>query len=110
MEEGVTMASSYLSNTLRIDVSIINVEMVLNIDSTIETDGYLASCFLDAGCACVVIQANGASDNSDGGLAWQSPNNGNVSCNLPLERNCPVKIWLRVYRPCPRPLIKIRDQ
>mmetsp|Transcript_14945 Transcript_14945/g.25532 ORF Transcript_14945/g.25532 Transcript_14945/m.25532 type:complete len:495 (-) Transcript_14945:2005-3489(-) len=74
MKEGVAMASSYLSNTLGIDVSIIDVEMVLNIDSILETDGCLASCFLDAGCAYVVIRADGgASDDDDndgdGGLA-----------------------------------------
>lgn len=58
------MTSSYLTNTLGIDVSIIDVEIVLNIDTIIETDGCLASCFLDAGCAYVVVRVK----EEDGGL------------------------------------------
>jgi len=50
------MASSYLTNTLGIDVSIVDVEIVLHIDGITDTDGSLASCFLDAGCAYVVIR------------------------------------------------------
>ena len=56
MKEGVAMASTYLTSTLGIDVSIIDVEIVLNNDCIIETDGCLASCFLDAGCASIVIR------------------------------------------------------
>ena len=58
------MASSYLSSTLGIDVSIVDVEIVLNMDSIIATDGCLASCFLDAGCAYVVVKVH----EEDGGL------------------------------------------
>lgn len=68
MKQGVAMASSYLSQTLGIDVSIINVEMVLNIDSIMETDGCLASCFLDAGCAYVVVRVKDP-ESDGGGLA-----------------------------------------
>ena len=69
MKEGVAMASSYLTETLGLDVSIVDVEIVLNIDSIIETDGCLASCFLDAGCAYVVIRAKEEQEDTGGGLA-----------------------------------------
>ncbi|KAL9191138.1 hypothetical protein ACHAXT_000844 [Thalassiosira profunda] len=56
MKEGVAMASAYLSQTMGIDASIVDVEFVLCGESVIESDGCLASCFLDAGCAYVVIR------------------------------------------------------
>ena len=56
MKEGVAKAYSYLTQTLGLDVSIIDVEIVLNIDSILQTDGCLVSCFLDAGCAAVVVR------------------------------------------------------
>ncbi len=56
MKESVAKASSYLTQTLGLDVSIVDVEIVLNIDSILNTDGCLASCFLDAGCAAVVVR------------------------------------------------------
>jgi len=59
------MASSYLAQTLGIDVSIVDVEIVLNADDIVDTDGCLASCFLDAGCAYVVIQVD--EQNGDNG-------------------------------------------
>eukprot|EP00584_Thalassiosira_punctigera_P013804 CAMPEP_0172551406 /NCGR_PEP_ID=MMETSP1067-20121228/39169_1 /TAXON_ID=265564 ORGANISM="Thalassiosira punctigera, Strain Tpunct2005C2" /NCGR_SAMPLE_ID=MMETSP1067 /ASSEMBLY_ACC=CAM_ASM_000444 /LENGTH=489 /DNA_ID=CAMNT_0013339191 /DNA_START=43 /DNA_END=1512 /DNA_ORIENTATION=+ len=65
MKEGVAMASAYLSQTLGIDASVVDLEIVLNIDSIIETDGCLASCFLDAGCTHVVVRVK----QDDGGLA-----------------------------------------
>ena len=70
-KEGVALASSYLAQTLGFDVSIVDVEIVLNIDSIVDTDGCLASCFLDAGCAYVVVQVKGETgDNgSSGGLS-----------------------------------------
>lgn len=54
-KESVAKASSYLTQTLGLDVSIVDVEIVLNIDSILKTDGCLVSCFLDAGCAAVVV-------------------------------------------------------
>ena len=68
MKEGVAMATSYLTKTLGIDISIIDVEIVLNIDSIMNTDGCLASCFLDAGCAYVVVRVKDDNDGSDDGL------------------------------------------
>ncbi|KAL7533255.1 hypothetical protein ACHAWF_004432 [Thalassiosira exigua] len=56
MKEGVALASSYLENTCGIDVSIIDVEVVLSAESVLDTDGCLACCFLDAGCSHVVIR------------------------------------------------------
>lgn len=71
MKESVAKASSYLTSTLGLDVSIIDVEIVLNIDSIIQTDGCLVSCFLDAGCAAVVVRVkqheeNDGNDGDDG--------------------------------------------
>lgn len=60
------MATSYLTKTLGIDISIIDVEIVLNIDSIMNTDGCLASCFLDAGCAYVVVRVKDDNDDTDG--------------------------------------------
>ena len=65
MKQGVALASSYLSTTLNIDVSIVDVEIVLNVDCINKTDGCLASCFLDAGCAYVVVRVK---ENDDDGL------------------------------------------
>ena len=72
MMEGVALASSYLVQTLAIDVSIIDVEIVLSAESIIETDGCLASCFLDAGCAYVVIQAEGQEEDEDRAKALEA--------------------------------------
>jgi len=55
MKEGVAMAYSYLRKTLGIDVSVVSTEIVLSIQSILETEGCLASCFLDSGCAHIVI-------------------------------------------------------
>jgi hypothetical protein len=55
MKQGVAMASKYLRETLQLDVSIVLVEIVVDSKDIIETDGCLAACLLDAGCAAVVI-------------------------------------------------------
>jgi hypothetical protein len=55
MKQGVAMASSYLNNSLQLDVSILQVEIVVDAKDIIETDGCLAACLLDAGCAKIVI-------------------------------------------------------
>jgi len=56
MKQSVALASDYLSTSLGLDVSIVDVEIVLSTKDLMETDGCLAACFLDAGCAYVVIQ------------------------------------------------------
>ena len=55
MKQGVAIASKYLRETLQLDVSIIDVEIVLQSKDIIETDGCLAACMLDAGCAAIVV-------------------------------------------------------
>jgi phosphoribosyl-ATP pyrophosphohydrolase/phosphoribosyl-AMP cyclohydrolase/histidinol dehydrogenase len=55
MKQGIAMASTYLTSTLGIDVSIINVEIVLEASQIIETDGCICACFLDAGCTSIVV-------------------------------------------------------
>jgi hypothetical protein len=55
MKQGVAMASKYLRETLKLDVSIIAIEAVVDPRDIIETDGCLAACLLDAGCSAIVI-------------------------------------------------------
>jgi phosphoribosyl-ATP pyrophosphohydrolase / phosphoribosyl-AMP cyclohydrolase / histidinol dehydrogenase len=55
MKQGVAIAREYLTQSWRLDVSIIDVEIVLHADDVCSTDGCLASCFLDAGCARIVV-------------------------------------------------------
>lgn len=59
MKQGVAMASKYLQTTLQLDVSVIDVEVVVESKDIIETDGCLAACLLDAGCAAIVINGAG---------------------------------------------------
>lgn len=49
------MASDYLTKTLQLDVSVVEVQIVLEARAIIESDGCLSACFLDAGCKAVVI-------------------------------------------------------
>jgi len=60
MKQGVAMASKYLRETLELDVSIVLVEIVVDSKDIVETDGCLAACLLDAGCAAVVIDGTDA--------------------------------------------------
>ena len=55
MKQGVAMASKYLNKALQLDVSILNVEVVVDAKDIVETDGCLAACLLDAGCSKIVI-------------------------------------------------------
>eukprot|EP00555_Chaetoceros_dichaeta_P011326 CAMPEP_0198255620 /NCGR_PEP_ID=MMETSP1447-20131203/5700_1 /TAXON_ID=420782 /ORGANISM="Chaetoceros dichaeta, Strain CCMP1751" /LENGTH=537 /DNA_ID=CAMNT_0043942027 /DNA_START=68 /DNA_END=1681 /DNA_ORIENTATION=- len=57
MKEGIAMAQTYLSNTLTLDTSIVDVEIVLEPSAIIQSDGCIVSCFLDAGCAKIVVAA-----------------------------------------------------
>ena len=54
MKEGVAMASRYLEETLGLDVSICDVEVVLEAADIIESDGCICACLLDAGCQTIV--------------------------------------------------------
>ncbi|KAL3789139.1 hypothetical protein HJC23_012228 [Cyclotella cryptica] len=56
MKQGVALASSFLSTFLGVDVSIVDVEVVLPLNDVVGSDGCLACCFLDAGCARIVLE------------------------------------------------------
>jgi len=55
MKQGVAMAEMFLSDTLKVDASIINVEIFMEASMIIQTDGCIAACFLDAGCDKIVV-------------------------------------------------------
>jgi phosphoribosyl-ATP pyrophosphohydrolase/phosphoribosyl-AMP cyclohydrolase/histidinol dehydrogenase len=55
MKEGVAMASRYLQETLQLDVSVVDVQIFIESKHIMETDGCVCACFLDAGCASIVI-------------------------------------------------------
>ena len=55
MKQGVAMATTYLTKSLQLDVSVVNVQIVLDAKMIVETDGCLSACFLDAGCTAIVI-------------------------------------------------------
>mmetsp|Transcript_26914 Transcript_26914/g.40427 ORF Transcript_26914/g.40427 Transcript_26914/m.40427 type:complete len:483 (+) Transcript_26914:157-1605(+) len=55
MKQGVALAQSYLSDTLGLDASIIDIEILLNASTIIQSDGCVAACFLDAGCDKIVV-------------------------------------------------------
>lgn len=59
MKQGVQLASDFLSLQLKLDVSIVDVEIVLSASNLVESDGCLACCFLDAGCQYIVVQVEG---------------------------------------------------
>ncbi|KAL7500796.1 hypothetical protein ACHAWT_009749 [Skeletonema menzelii] len=59
MKQGVQLASDFLSLQLKLDVSIVDVEIVLAAANIMESDGCLACCFLDAGCQYIVVQVQG---------------------------------------------------
>lgn len=56
MKQGVAMASKYLRETLKLDVSIVDVEISVESKDITETDGCLAACMLDAGCSAIVVE------------------------------------------------------
>jgi hypothetical protein len=58
MKEGVAMAKQFLSHRLRLDVSIIDVEVFVESKDLIETNGCLAVCLLDAGCHAIVTDGS----------------------------------------------------
>ena len=54
MKEGVAMANKFLTETLQLDVSIVDVELYIDPKDLLDTDGFVAACFLDAGCHAIV--------------------------------------------------------
>jgi len=61
MKQGVAAAVDYLTYQLQLDVSVVNVDVVLDAADIIRTDGCLAACFLDAGCSHVVVDGTNLS-------------------------------------------------
>jgi len=55
MKEGVAMAKSFLENNLGVDVSVVDVEILVGNDEILSSSGLIASCFLDAGCDAIVV-------------------------------------------------------
>jgi len=72
MKEGIAMAQSYLSNTLMLDTSIVDVEIVLECSAIIQSDGCIVSCFLDAGCDKIVVAATTADSSTSQELVLQA--------------------------------------
>lgn len=56
MKQGVALAAAYLQEKLLLDVSVVDVEILLTNEDVVATAGCLASCFLDAGCARIVLR------------------------------------------------------
>ena len=54
MKQGAAMGKKFLMETLQLDVSVIDVQVVVDSQDLISTDGCLAACLLDAGCHAVV--------------------------------------------------------
>jgi hypothetical protein len=55
MKQGVAMAKSLLTETMKLDVSIVDVQVVVSSEDILKTDGCLAACFLDGGCHAIVL-------------------------------------------------------
>lgn len=55
MKEGVAAAVAYLTVQQQLDVSVVHVQVMVDAVDIIKTDGCLAACLLDAGCAAVVV-------------------------------------------------------
>jgi phosphoribosyl-ATP pyrophosphohydrolase/phosphoribosyl-AMP cyclohydrolase/histidinol dehydrogenase len=55
MKEGIAAAVTYLTVQQQLDVSVVHVQVLVDGDDIIKSDGCLAACLLDAGCAAVVV-------------------------------------------------------
>lgn len=75
----MALASSYLHDFLGIDVSIIDVEIVLSAKDVIQSGGCFPCCFLDAGCDRIVLEVNEHQ-------TWDEVCNAVDICGLPKER------------------------
>jgi hypothetical protein len=54
MKEAAAMAKTYLTEMLQLDVSVVQVEIFISPNDLIDTNGCIAACFLDAGCAAII--------------------------------------------------------
>jgi phosphoribosyl-ATP pyrophosphohydrolase/phosphoribosyl-AMP cyclohydrolase/histidinol dehydrogenase len=55
MKQGIAAAVTYLTVQQQLDVSVVHVQVMVEADDIIKSDGCLAACLLDAGCAAVVV-------------------------------------------------------
>jgi phosphoribosyl-ATP pyrophosphohydrolase/phosphoribosyl-AMP cyclohydrolase/histidinol dehydrogenase len=62
MKQSVALTHTFLQTALQLDVSVVDVEVVLPAEDVIRSNGCLASCFLDAGCQTVVVDTVEALD------------------------------------------------
>jgi phosphoribosyl-ATP pyrophosphohydrolase/phosphoribosyl-AMP cyclohydrolase/histidinol dehydrogenase len=62
MKQGIAMAQSFLSDTLKLDTSIVDIEVLIDASMIIQTDGCIAACFLDAGCDKIAFNGNNDMD------------------------------------------------
>jgi phosphoribosyl-ATP pyrophosphohydrolase/phosphoribosyl-AMP cyclohydrolase/histidinol dehydrogenase len=58
MKQGVAMAQKYIFETLGVDASIIDVEILIDASMIVDSDGCLAACFLDAGCDKIAVKGD----------------------------------------------------
>eukprot|EP00522_Entomoneis_paludosa_P016961 CAMPEP_0172464372 /NCGR_PEP_ID=MMETSP1065-20121228/50259_1 /TAXON_ID=265537 /ORGANISM="Amphiprora paludosa, Strain CCMP125" /LENGTH=449 /DNA_ID=CAMNT_0013220581 /DNA_START=19 /DNA_END=1368 /DNA_ORIENTATION=- len=58
MKQGNAMAGDFIEDDLKLDPSVVDVEVVVSGADLIATDGCLAACLLDAGCATVVTDGS----------------------------------------------------
>jgi len=56
MKQGIAMAEKYVFETLGVDASIIDVEMLMDASMIVESNGCIAACFLDAGCDKIAVK------------------------------------------------------
>lgn len=55
MKQGVAMAQTYLANSFGQDVSVNDIEIVLDASTIIKSEGCIAACLLDAGCSKIAV-------------------------------------------------------
>jgi len=67
MKQGIAMAQSYLTQSLALDTSIVDVEIVLTPETVVGSDGCIVSLFLDAGCDQIVLMGGGDDGGDNGG-------------------------------------------
>lgn len=83
MKQSVSLASSYLKTNLGIDVSVVDVEIVLSVRDVVRSDGCICACFLDAGCDRIVLEVKDDEQNSS---TWKDVCTAADAARLPEER------------------------
>lgn len=62
MKQGVAMAQSYISDTLKLDSSVIDIEILTDAVTVLSSRGCITACLLDAGCDKVAIACQNNDD------------------------------------------------